>query len=174
MLLFLFFFFKQKTAYEVRISDWSSDVCSSDLYDSDSEMVVAEGHVEMNRDAISMRADKVSWNRRSGQVVAEGDVAIRNPEGDTAYGDRIELTGSLRDGVVEDLLVVLENGSRLAAVRGTRFENGSIELDNAAYTPCPVLDEAGCPKDPSWQIRAERVLYDRARNKVKYDRKSVV
>src|SRR3546814_9986159 len=27
----LFFFFKQKTAYELRISDWSSDVCSSDL-----------------------------------------------------------------------------------------------------------------------------------------------
>src|SRR3546814_2136413 len=32
----LFFFFKQKTAYEMRISDWSSDVCSSDL-------VVAKG-----------------------------------------------------------------------------------------------------------------------------------
>src|SRR3546814_1087563 len=28
---FLLFFFKQKTAYEMRISDWSSDVCSSDL-----------------------------------------------------------------------------------------------------------------------------------------------
>src|SRR3546814_6141050 len=28
---FLFLFFKQKTAYEMRISDWSSDVCSSDL-----------------------------------------------------------------------------------------------------------------------------------------------
>src|SRR3546814_8234658 len=28
----MFFFFKQKTAYEVRISDWSSDVCSSDLW----------------------------------------------------------------------------------------------------------------------------------------------
>src|SRR3546814_10098685 len=27
----MFFFFKQKTAYELRISDWSSDVCSSDL-----------------------------------------------------------------------------------------------------------------------------------------------
>src|SRR3546814_16646648 len=27
----VFFFFKQKTAYEIRISDWSSDVCSSDL-----------------------------------------------------------------------------------------------------------------------------------------------
>src|SRR3546814_12922806 len=32
MLLSWFFFFKQKTAYEMRISDWSSDVCSSDLH----------------------------------------------------------------------------------------------------------------------------------------------
>src|SRR3546814_9585029 len=31
LFLFLVFFFKQKTAYEMRISDWSSDVCSSDL-----------------------------------------------------------------------------------------------------------------------------------------------
>src|SRR3546814_6793390 len=32
LLCVLVFFFKQKTAYEMRISDWSSDVCSSDLY----------------------------------------------------------------------------------------------------------------------------------------------
>src|SRR3546814_14656067 len=32
----LIFFFKQKTAYEMRISDWSSDVCSSDLVDTKS------------------------------------------------------------------------------------------------------------------------------------------
>src|SRR3546814_19791847 len=31
MIFLFFFFFKQKTAYELRISDWSSDVCSSDL-----------------------------------------------------------------------------------------------------------------------------------------------
>src|SRR3546814_10827961 len=31
MFVFVFCFFKQKTAYEMRISDWSSDVCSSDL-----------------------------------------------------------------------------------------------------------------------------------------------
>src|SRR3546814_7192109 len=30
-MMWMFFFFKQKTAYEMRISDWSSDVCSSDL-----------------------------------------------------------------------------------------------------------------------------------------------
>src|SRR3546814_18592297 len=34
MFVWIFFFFKQKTAYEMRISDWSSDVCSSALADT--------------------------------------------------------------------------------------------------------------------------------------------
>src|SRR3546814_8235583 len=34
---YFFFFFKQKTAYEMRISDWSSDVCSSDLRETEPE-----------------------------------------------------------------------------------------------------------------------------------------
>src|SRR3546814_5345105 len=39
-----FFFFKQKTAYDMRISDWSSDVCSSDLYPENlSSDIVASG-----------------------------------------------------------------------------------------------------------------------------------
>src|SRR3546814_3380204 len=37
-----FFFFKQKTAYEMRISDWSSDVCSSDLGILDPEALVLD------------------------------------------------------------------------------------------------------------------------------------
>src|SRR3546814_1130152 len=37
----IFFFFKQKTAYEMRISDWSSDVCSSDLTAQDGLAAVA-------------------------------------------------------------------------------------------------------------------------------------
>src|SRR3546814_5140646 len=37
--LVTFFFFKQKTAYEMRISDWSSDVCSSDLYAQRHEII---------------------------------------------------------------------------------------------------------------------------------------
>src|SRR3546814_3486221 len=38
--MFIVFFFKQKTAYEMRISDWSSDVCSSDLIDRASLVTV--------------------------------------------------------------------------------------------------------------------------------------
>src|SRR3546814_4238896 len=40
---FFFFFFKQKTAYEMRISDWSSDVCSSDLPRAAPRQAQAEG-----------------------------------------------------------------------------------------------------------------------------------
>src|SRR3546814_4620412 len=43
---FFFFFFKQKTAYEMRISDWSSDVCSSDLLSlRDSFIIYAKNEV---------------------------------------------------------------------------------------------------------------------------------
>src|SRR3546814_2167883 len=44
--LVFFFFFKQKTAYEMRISDWSSDVCSSDLETAAARLVRIE-HVEV-------------------------------------------------------------------------------------------------------------------------------
>src|SRR3546814_6076413 len=40
ILYFVFFFFKQKTAYEMRISDWSSDVCSSDLVNKAKRVVL--------------------------------------------------------------------------------------------------------------------------------------
>src|SRR3546814_4871302 len=46
--MMLFFFFKQKTAYEMRISDWSSDVCSSDLVTYGLEL----------RDALQNMADR--------------------------------------------------------------------------------------------------------------------
>src|SRR3546814_11540247 len=56
MLLF-FLFFKQKTAYEMRISDWSSDVCSSDLHlaavEREAIEVIPEiGHVEADIEVV--------------------------------------------------------------------------------------------------------------------------
>src|SRR3546814_2898468 len=44
-----FFFFKQKTAYEMRISDWSSDVCSSDLKTSGKHRHDARGQLRLKR-----------------------------------------------------------------------------------------------------------------------------
>src|SRR3546814_2378034 len=55
----MFFFFKQKTAYEMRISDWSSDVCSSDLIGQDTAgRADIIGVVEDDRGAFGMRGDR--------------------------------------------------------------------------------------------------------------------
>src|SRR3546814_20926919 len=51
----LFLFFKQKTAYEMRISDWSSDVCSSDLPDLVAQREFAMGGNLLRRSAAPLR-----------------------------------------------------------------------------------------------------------------------
>src|SRR3546814_4770574 len=72
---FVFFFFKQKTAYEMRISDWSSDVCSSDLIGEALTRYLAEDGIrviggieyhaaEKTESGIRLRA------RQNGQTVA--------------------------------------------------------------------------------------------------------
>src|SRR3546814_7042226 len=60
----IFFFFKQKTAYEMRISDWSSDVCSSDLIRDDvvHMRIAFERHQLVDRDR--------SWHADAAEIVA--------------------------------------------------------------------------------------------------------
>lgn len=136
-------------------------------YDSGSEIVIARGDVRMARQGSDLRADEVSWNRITGEVRASGDVMVRSPEGDTLYADDARLTDTLRDGVAENLLLVLEDGGRLVAEQATR-QSGVSTLENAAYTPCDVVDSDGCPKTPSWLISAVRVVHDPVRRRVYY------
>ncbi|MEM8919651.1 MAG: LPS assembly protein LptD [Pseudomonadota bacterium] len=138
-------------------------------YDFENDVVVARGNVELTREGYRLRADNVTWNRKSGQVTANGDVRTTSPDGDIVYSDTITLTDTLRDGMIENLLLVLDDGGRLAALKGERFEDGSMALDIAAYTACAVTTEEGCPKEPSWQIKAVKVRYDPVKKRVSYD-----
>src|SRR3546814_1919838 len=56
-MLLVFFFFKQKTAYEMRISDWSSDVCSSDLWDLLEDYSVDQDFEDMPSEGRGARGD---------------------------------------------------------------------------------------------------------------------
>src|SRR3546814_3078474 len=92
-LMFVFFFFKQKTAYEMRISDWSSDVCSSDLRPDEAAHAA---------DSSVAKAEIAGPSR---QTPAVDPVAVEPPgplpslENLTAESD---LTAFLREGVPED------------------------------------------------------------------------
>src|SRR3546814_3622090 len=107
----LFFFFKQKTAYEMRISDWSSDVCSSDL---DPGRPVATGaapsrpresrhHLYLSRSyrdprryggcgrrgaagAVAGTAGRMSKRPRQGRPVAFATITPERPQPDPVLG----------------------------------------------------------------------------------------
>ena len=137
-------------------------------YDAKTETVTAKGGVIANREGYTIYAENVVWNRTTGQVFADGNVRAVGPDGDVAYGDKIEITDALKDGVINNMLVVLADESRLAANRGAR-KDGVYTLDYAAYTACKVETAEGCPKNPSWEIKAVKVVYDPTKKRVDYE-----
>lgn len=153
------------SAADEREVTFSTDQLS---YDDQSDIVTATGNVRMISEGNNLRADKVVWDRSSGAVRAEGNVRIVNPQGDAVYGDSIALTDTLRDGMVEKLLLVLEDGGRLAADKAER-KDGTTTLFRAAYSPCAVTGSDGCPKSPTWKITAVKVVHDPVRNRIKYE-----
>src|SRR3546814_16898102 len=99
--------------------------------------------------------------RTAGRLIATGNVAATTAEGDTAYGDRVGLTDTLRDAVVDNILLVLERGGRIAARSGSRTDGRTV-LSHAVYSPCDVVNSDGCPTTPPWQVPAVEVEIGRA------------
>lgn len=140
-------------------------IADSISYENEADIVTASGDVRMVRNLDRVRADKIIWNRKTGQVRAEGNVAAVSASGDTVYGDVAILEDTLKDGVVENLLLVLADGARLAA-RSSRRVNEVTTLTDAAYSPCPVVDSDNCPRKPSWQISAVKIIHDPIRKQI--------
>ncbi|HEX2764213.1 MAG TPA: LPS assembly protein LptD [Allosphingosinicella sp.] len=137
-------------------------------YDAESERVTAAGDVRMTSEGNRIRADRIVWNRKSDEVRAEGNVRLVNPGGDVAYADSVVLTDALKTGVVDNMLLVLADGGRLAADKAER-RDGYTTLYRAAYSPCAVVSRSGCPKNPTWQINAVKVVHDPVRNRIRYE-----
>lgn len=136
-------------------------------YDSNGEIVTALGTVELARDAWRLSADRIEYNRVTGIVVATGKVVSTDPEGNQAFGDRVELTDSLKDGAISNVLLVMNDGGRVAAEEGQRSGN-VYALTRAVYSPCAVVDAMGCPHDPVWQVKAKKLSYNRDRHRLTY------
>nr|WP_223796101.1 LPS assembly protein LptD [Sphingomonas nostoxanthinifaciens] len=153
---------------ETPTDDQQITFSATDLsYDDDNDIATATGDVRMLRAGSRLRADKVVWNRKTGRIVASGNVATVSPGGDTTYADQIDLTDDMKNGVADNLLLVLADGGRLAARHSTK-DGDRTTLDRAAYTPCRVVDASDCPKTPSWQITAVRVVLDQGKHRIYY------
>lgn len=137
-------------------------------YAQNSDIVTATGNVVLRRQDQSVRADKVTWNRTSGQILATGNVRSVDENGNQLFTDRVELTDELKTGAMENLLIAMRQGGRLAALQGQRIENGNVILKQAAYTGCAVEDNDGCPKTPSWRVTAKQVVYDQTAQRITF------
>src|SRR3546814_12137114 len=114
----MFFFFKQKTAYEMRISDWSSDVCSSDLVGD--EIAV---HF--------WRFRALGTEHIRGYVFKDGQMSrIATVAADVAYDDQFWQTGYTADIVDE-------------AGRATRIETDVFGCYTLKPVPNCSLNESG-------------------------------
>ena len=138
-------------------------------YDSENDIVTASGHVIMRQGEQTVRADEVRWDRKNGTIVAGGNVAFIDQVGNKIYTDSVELTDKFTSGEMQDLLIALSQGARIAARSGARTPDGSIVLNDAAYSACAVIDPRGCDKTPSWRITADRVVYDPVKKDVDFD-----
>ena len=130
--------------------------------------ILAEGNLLITQGDRSVRADRATWDRETGQIVATGDIRLVDEDGNQLYTDRVELTDELQAGLLSNLLIAFREGGRLAAEQAERDANGNIQLDSAAYTGCPVVDDDGCPRRPSWRVTARRVKYDDATKRIQF------
>ena len=137
-------------------------------YNSDTDIVTADGNVVLRRDARSLRADHLVWNRKTGAIVATGNIRLVDEDGDVLYTDHADLTDEFKAGTAQDLLLVLREGGRMAAQSSERDAAGQIQLHQAVYSGCDVVDEAGCPRRPSWELTAVRVAYNPVTKRVRY------
>lgn len=136
-------------------------------YDRDMGLIVATGNVEIVYGDRTLLADKVTYSQKTDVVTADGNVSMTDVSGKLLFGDKMEITGDLKDGVIYNIGLILEDKSRVAGA-GARHSNAVItEVSRAVYSPCNL-----CEEDPSapplWQIKAIQVIHDAEEKRVSY------
>src|SRR3546814_18033785 len=149
-MLCLFYFFKQKTAYEMRISDWSSDVCSSDLMTLADARACHPGLVAMERDEAADR----HWLERMGQdcIRYTPHVMLAPPDGiglditgatHLFGGERPMVDQALDPFMALGMTVPTACGSSLDAARAlARHDSSPVAGEPAAIRASPANERS--------------------------------
>src|SRR3546814_4072722 len=122
LLFFVFFSFKRKTAYDWRISDWSSDVCSSDLTKS------VHANADAQRGPMTMPKQLDIVRSHIDDALARGGRALVGGAG--AVGDRFVQPTLLVDVPEDSIAVTEETFGPTVTVRKVKDMDEAIELAN--------------------------------------------
>ncbi|HEX5775203.1 MAG TPA: LptA/OstA family protein, partial [Caulobacteraceae bacterium] len=132
------------------------------------EVVTARGDVEVRYQGRTLRAQEVSYDRRTGVVTASGQTAIINADGTAQFADAITLDDQMRAGVASGFSTRLAGDVKLAAASAVRRSESVSELNKAIYTPCPICTDDKGTHGPTWSIRADKVVQDSDKKIVYY------
>jgi len=136
-------------------------------HDKELGVITARGHVEVNHGGRTLMADTISYDQTHDIIRASGNVTLHHVTGDVMFADMMEISGDLKNGVIEDFRAVMADRSRFAA-SSARLENDeTLTMERGAYSPCQP-----CQDDPTrpllWQVKAVRVIHDRVGKTVEY------
>ena len=138
----------------------------------DGDVITAEGtgadRVLARFQGASLRAGTVSYDLGLGIASADRQVEFRDPSGNVVFARHLELDADLKAGAAVDFATRFSNGASLMAATAVRRSENVNELNYALFTPCPICDTDGNPKEPSIAIQAERVVQDEALRAVLY------
>ncbi len=137
--------------------------------DDANKAVTAEGHVEVRYRGRTLRSQTLVYDTDSGAVTATGDVVVINPDGTAEFSKEVVLDKDLSAGVALGFSARLQNNVKFAADSVIRRSADLTELNRAIYTPCDICAKDGQPKNPSWSIRAKRVIQDKDHHVIYYE-----
>lgn len=137
-------------------------------------IVMASGNVEVVQGDTMLVADKLVYDRSREIVTAQGNISIIDETGNVVFADEAELRDQLNSGVIEQFKMRLNDESMFASARAVRVNENLLIMDKAVYSPCKVkcaedLKPGESPKEPMWQLRADKVTVDDEKQTVKYD-----
>jgi len=107
---------------------------------------------------VTLRAGDISYDLGLGVATANRKVEFTDPNGAGVFASHLELDSDLKAGVAVDFATRFGNGASLMAATAVRRSERVNELNYAIFTPCPVCDAKGNPKEPSISIQAEKVV----------------
>lgn len=136
-------------------------------HDEQEQIVTAYGDVELVQGQEILHADQMSYELQTDTVTAIGNVSYLDENGQVHFAEYLQLTNQMKDGFVNALTSFLVDGSRFQAAEAERIDESVMVMRDASYTPCKIC-ESGM-KDPTWQIKADEVVYDKEKGSVKYD-----
>jgi len=128
-------------------------------YDYTNERVSAVGKVQIYYSGSTLEADRVIYDQKTKRLRAEGNVRLRQADGNVIYGEILDLTDDFRDGFVDSLRLDAADRTRFAAARADRGANSITVFQSGVYTACePCKDNPQAP--PFWQVKAARIIHD--------------